>query len=82
MDQRVVNDVLKKTGKCIDDPSDVGGWPTLVTGKPPTDADHDGMPDRWETEHGLDPFDARDRNNTNLSKIGYTNLEMYINGLL
>lgn len=82
VDQRVVNDVLKKTGKCIDDPSDVGGWPTLVTGEPPTDADHDGMPDRWETEHGLDPSDPRDRNNTNLSKIGYTNLEMYINGLL
>ena len=82
VDQRVVNDVLKKAGKCIDDPSDVGGWPTLVTGKPPTDADHDGMPDRWETEHGLDPSDPRDRNSTSLSKIGYTNLEMYINGLL
>ena len=50
-------------------------------GTPLTDEDHDGMPDRWETEHGLDPTDSLDRNGTNLSNLGYTNIEVYINGL-
>ena len=61
---------------------DVGGWPVLKGGTPSADKDHDGIPDRWETEHGLNPSDPRDRNGTNLSEIGYTNLEIYINGLL
>jgi hypothetical protein len=29
----------------------------------------------------LNPDDAEDRNGTNLSKVGYTNLEMYLNEL-
>lgn len=39
------------------------------------------MPNAWETEHGLNPNDAGDRNGTSLSRIGYTNLEMYLNEL-
>jgi len=81
VDRRVINDVRNKTGRCIDDPSDVGGWPVMKGGIPLTDDDHDGMPDRWETENGLDPTDPADRNGTNLSNLGYTNLEVYINGL-
>ena len=26
------------------------------------DSDHDGMPDAWEREHGLDPANPADRN--------------------
>ncbi|MBK9577233.1 MAG: pectate lyase [Fibrobacterota bacterium] len=56
----------------------VGG---LAKGTAPTDSDKDGMPDAWETSHGLKANDATDRNGTNLSLDGYTNLEMYLNEL-
>ena len=67
----------------IDNPNDVGGledYPELV--RPDNwDSDHDGMPDAWETLHGLNPSDPEDRNGTDLSSVGYTNLEMYLNEL-
>ena len=45
------------------------------------DTDRDGMPDQWETAHGLNPVDAADGNLCTLSSLpGYTNLEYYING--
>jgi hypothetical protein len=65
----------------IDAQNDAGGYPTMANGTAPVDADHDGMPDAWETGHGLNPNGADDRNYTNLSLDGYTNLEMYLNEL-
>lgn len=45
------------------------------------DIDQDGMPDEWETAHGLNPNLADDRNYCTLSQLpGYTNLEYYLNG--
>lgn len=44
----------------------------------PVDSDGDAMPDAWETEHQLDPQDPEDRNGTELSAAGYTNLEVYL----
>ncbi|WP_442510439.1 pectate lyase family protein [Novipirellula sp. SH528] len=79
VDKRVIADVRSTTGRCIDDPSDVGGWPKLDPGTPPADADHDGMPDQWEKEHGLDPHDANDRNGKVAS--GFTRIEEYLNSL-
>ncbi len=51
----------------------------------PIDSDDDGMPDTWETAHGLDPH-AQDHNGTQLSQsmtgaTGYTNLECYLDEL-
>jgi pectate lyase len=51
----------------------------------PTDTDADGMPDYWETAHGLNP-NMPDHNGTSLSASitgvnGYTNLECYLNCL-
>lgn len=51
----------------------------------PADADADGMPDTWETAHGLNP-NLPDHNGTALSVAltgvaGYTNLECYLNQL-
>ena len=63
----------------INDPSQVGGWPTYAAGTPPTDSDHDGMPDAWEIAHGLDPNVAS--NNGDYDADGYTNIEEYINEL-
>lgn len=51
-----------------------------VHGAPaPTDTDQDGMPDAWETSHGLNPNNAAD--GRALTPDGYTNLEVYINTL-
>jgi hypothetical protein len=63
----------------IDSPTDVGGWPVLNSPPPPTDTDHDGMPDDWEISQGLDPNNPADRNNVRFD--GYTQLEAYIYGL-
>jgi hypothetical protein len=63
----------------ITDPSEVGGYPEYL-GKPYIDSDGDGMPDEWETAHGLNPHDPsdaiQDRNGD-----GYTNIEKFIYGL-
>ena len=64
----------------IDSQADVGGWPTYRPGVAPTDSDHDGLPDAWETKHGLNPHDSSDRNG--LGANGYTHLEDYLNGLV
>lgn len=63
----------------IDSQNDVGGWPALKGVPAPKDADHDGMPDDWETKNGLDPTDPSDRNN--VAPNGYTMLENYLNSI-
>jgi hypothetical protein len=70
------------TNGLIDTQSDVGGWPTLNSTAAPTDTDIDGMPDDWETAHGLNPNSAADGNTFTLSSEGYTNLEIYLNSLV
>lgn len=67
--------------KCgiIDSQEDVGGWCTLESQTPPTDTDHDGMPDDWEIKNGLNPNHPSDRNRMHTS--GYTALEVYLNQL-
>lgn len=49
----------------------------LTPGTPPPDGDHDGMPDAWEVEHGLDPADGNDH--SKVMPSGYTAIEEYIN---
>jgi pectate lyase len=60
VDRRIVDDVRNCTGKIINSQNDVGGWPELKSGEPRGDSDKDGLPDAWETSHGLDPQDAAD----------------------
>lgn len=88
IDTRIVNDVLNKTGHSIFDTNELtqtppagGWWPTLNSLPAPTDSDHDGMPDIWETSHGLNANDANDRNGHNLDP-DYTNLEVYLDWLV
>lgn len=64
----------------VDHPSQVGGWPELKTLPAPADADGDGMPDAWETAHGLNPRDPADRNATTLA-APYTNLEVFLHSI-
>ncbi len=79
VDRQIVNDVNNGTGKIIDDPAHVGGWPTLAAGVAPADRDHDGMPDAWETAAGLNPADPSD-GPLDADGDGYTNVEEYLNG--
>ena len=83
MDNRLIGQLksLGKQGTNIADESAVGGVGTVKGGTPLTDSDQDGMPDTWEKAHGLNPNSAADRNATNLSADGYTNLEVYLNEL-
>jgi pectate lyase len=80
VDKRIVADVRNGTGRIIDSPEDVGGYPMLLQGQPPEDFDHDGMPDEWELEMDLDPHDPSDGTG-DLDQDGYTNLEEYLHWL-
>lgn len=63
----------------ITDPAEVGGWPEY-RGTPYQDTDGDGLPDSWETTHGLDPRNPSDAT-ADLNGDGYTNIEDFLNGL-
>jgi pectate lyase len=78
VDDRILSNVNLGTGAIIDDPSQVGGWPTLATGTPYVDSDRDGMSNTWETLNGFNPNDANDRNG-DPDGDGYTNLEEFLN---
>lgn len=79
VDERIVNDVRNGTGRIIDDPSEVGGWPELAAGTAPADTDHDGMADEWEVLYCFDPNDPADGPG-DADGDGYTNVEEYLNG--
>lgn len=68
------------TNGIINSQEDVGGWPVLKVGKALKDTDGDGMPDDWESEHGLNPKSASDASAYTLNE-DYTNIEVYLNSL-
>lgn len=86
VDALVIADVksLGKAGTLWKDQTITGlanmGYGTLAGGTAPTDTDKDGMPDAWETKHGLNPNSATDAN-ADFDHTGFTNIEKYINGL-
>lgn len=80
VDRRLVNDVINGTGKSVNHPNEVGGWPELGSETFPLDADHDGMPDEWEKSLGLDPL--LDDGTDDKDGDGYSNLEEYLNQLV
>ena len=74
--------VMRKFNRfVIDSPRQVGGYPKLATGTPPRDSDHDGMPDSWEQQMGLNPNDPSD-SSLSAEDEGYTNIELYLHTLL
>ncbi|RZK20569.1 MAG: T9SS type A sorting domain-containing protein [Hymenobacter sp.] len=91
IDQRIMQEVQNRTGSIIDvqggyphgtpySTSQVA-WQVLnCNTAAPTDTDHDGMPDAYETANGLNPNDPADR--AALAANGYANLENYLNGLV
>jgi len=80
VDERIINEVGQGTGRIINDPSEVGGWPVIAAGTPCPDTDHDGMPDMWENLNGFNPNDPSD-GPADADGDGYTNVEEYLNGL-
>lgn len=77
VDERIVQEARLGTGRIIDSPEDVGGYPWLESGQAPPDSDRDGMPDAWEQEMGLNPHDPADAT-ADLDGDGYTNIEAYL----
>ncbi|MEK7165202.1 MAG: hypothetical protein AAB874_00135, partial [Patescibacteria group bacterium] len=90
VDSYIVSSVRNGTGTIIDcimtcnESSDRRnfhqGWPIYNTGVAPVDSDRDGIPNSWETTHGLNPNDANDGNQ--LAPSRYTWVEEYINSLI
>lgn len=78
VDERIVNEVTNGTGRLIDKPEDVGGWPELSGDETIVDSDGDRIPDEWETKYGLDPNDRSDGVKKTLV-TGFTNYEVYLN---
>jgi MYXO-CTERM domain-containing protein len=73
---RVIQEVKDRTGSWgAHYPADL--FEGLSAGTPPVDTDGDGMPDEWETAHGLDPNDPSD--SSAVQGSGYTAIEEYIN---
>jgi hypothetical protein len=79
VDLRVLKSLRERSGQLIDSQTQVGGWPSLETGQPYADTDHDGMSDEWEMRHHLNPRNARD--GAKLAQDGYSNLEHFLNEL-
>ncbi|MBD3289088.1 hypothetical protein GF337_09810, partial [candidate division KSB1 bacterium] len=80
VDLFAVQSLIDSAAGIINNPAEFGGYPQLAEGTPPVDTDHDGMPDDWETENGLNP-DANDANGRDLDP-DYDNIEVYINSLI
>jgi hypothetical protein len=76
-DVRVVRSVRDGEGGHLDSQAEVGGWPELHGPEPPRDTDRDGMPDHWETAHGLDPDNFAP--NADSDGDHYTDLEEFLN---
>lgn len=79
IDARIVNEIMQGTGRIIDNPSEVGGYLTPVSGSPCSDADHDGMSDIWEKIKILNPQNPLD-GAIDTDGDGYTNVEEFLNG--
>jgi hypothetical protein len=83
LDALLIDQVAARKGKLLNSQTDLakevggGGFGEIKGGPAPKDTDGDGIPDAWETAHGLNPRDASDARQ--LDKSGYTMLEVYLN---
>ncbi|MDP4210311.1 MAG: pectate lyase [Bacteroidota bacterium] len=79
IDSRLIDEVKNNKGKIINSQDEVSGWPVYRTVQLNKDSDGDGIPDSWETSHGLNANDPKDASIIN--NDGYSNIENYINGI-
>jgi hypothetical protein len=79
VDLRIINGVRANTGRILQKETDLPPdlrWPDYRSLPPLADSDHDGIPDYWEKQFGLNPEDPSD--SAKLSS-GYANIEHYFN---
>ncbi len=83
VDERIIGYLksLGTKGAIFKTEADAGGQPKLNSGAKVLDTDGDGIPDAWEVSHNLNPNNAADAN-TKTPGSNYTNLEVYLNGLV
>jgi hypothetical protein len=90
VDEALIDSLTSRTGNLIDSQEELrdssgklAGIDDVPENHRPTDfdTDRDGMPNEFEKSHSLDPANPADGNGTQLSDAGYTNLEVYMNGL-
>ncbi|WP_448701397.1 polysaccharide lyase family 1 protein [Mucilaginibacter sp. AW1-3] len=83
VDNRIIGYLhsLGKEGKIFKTEAEAGGQGNIEPATALRDTDGDGIPDTWETAHGLDLKNAKDANLMS-GKSGYTNLENYLNSLV
>jgi pectate lyase len=74
MTARTIDEARNGTGTLgkLDDPLNTNTGPAS-----PPDGDLDGLPDGWETSHGLDPNNPQDSRQFHSS--GYAHIEVYLN---
>jgi hypothetical protein len=80
VDYRILDSVRRGSGRVINKETDLtveDRWPEYRSLPAPADGDHDGMPDDWERQFGLNPADPSDAMKITLG--GYANIEHYIN---
>ncbi len=59
-----------------------GGLGKVTGATAPPDSDADGIPDAWETSHGLNKNNKADATAFSTSSPGYLNIEVYVNSLV
>jgi pectate lyase len=90
LDLRIIRNVIESTGRIIDVQGGyphgtrfeetLKAWPLLRVEPPAADTDADGIPDAWETKHGLNPKNPADARLCSLHAV-YTNIEVYIHAI-
>ena len=81
LDARIINYIMNPSSSPSGCLTTAGTYPDLSGSEKRIDSDGDGMPDIWEDAHGLNKFNASDRNIIRSNANGYTNLELYLSGL-
>ena len=81
VDKRLIDQLLSlgSSGAIITSEVLVGGAGTVAGGTSLKDTDGDGIPDAWETAHGLNPSLPSD--GATITAPGYSNVEVYMNSL-
>jgi hypothetical protein len=78
IDQRIIGYLtsLGKEGKIFKTEADAGGQGAIAGAKSDRDSDGDGIPDKWEKAHKLNPKNPKDA--AMVTGEGYTRLEEYL----